>query len=87
MIKLAKVGAVSLCLHLLSACSTQIPQVSTVSKTTYPILSPCQPQAISIKTNAVLATALIQRETELAQCALKVDSIIQIQATEYEKAQ
>ncbi|WP_413228207.1 Rz1-like lysis system protein LysC [Acinetobacter baretiae] len=73
-------------LSLLSACSSQ-PTAITVNKSNYPVLSPCQPEPISIETNADLATALIQRDTELAQCALKVDSIIQIQATENEKAQ
>ena len=87
MIKMLKVGLISLCLMLSAACSTvpEPPQVFPVQMV-YPVLTRCIKPLLNIQVNEDFAYALETTELARALCAAKVDSIIQIQEQQNEKA-
>ncbi|WP_419761555.1 Rz1-like lysis system protein LysC [Acinetobacter nectaris] len=84
MIKAVKYGLLSLFLLPFVGCSTlnKSQEAKTTNSPIYPPLNACTLQPLHIQTNNDLITALVQRESDWAQCAAKVDSIIKIQDTQ-----
>ena len=84
MIKMLKLGLVSLFPMLFVACSTT-PDRQTLSTQLYPVLTPCNKPLLNIQTNEDLIFALETTELARALCAAKVDSVIKIQEQQNEK--